>query len=296
MATDRSTGLAESIASSRTVANSESTSSSPPSPPGGAGADDVVHRRPAGVAPDGRAAVGDFGIPMSSSNGSSCGRARVVEQPAGAGWPRRERPVGGGTGRGIADYASGCRADCRRSSPRRPHPTRYACRSREHPDVRHPRPLGCLRRGHRSRRHLRRALRRRPAAVRTDDGAPSGRPLARRRWRRGVVDRTRRRRRRSWPSCRCQGRRRRRAASRTSPRVCESLPPERPYVLVVDNVDRYDDGGAVRAVRAHRQVGEQPIDRCSRHPQSQRLHQNLVLSEIRRNRHCSCSTRSRRPT
>jgi hypothetical protein len=64
--------------------------------------------------------------------------------------------------------------------------------------------------------------------------------------------------------------------------LCESLPPERPYVLVVDNVDRYDDGELSgpyeRIVKSEnsRLIGALDIRNLSGYTQ------NLVLSEIRR--------------
>jgi S-DNA-T family DNA segregation ATPase FtsK/SpoIIIE len=64
--------------------------------------------------------------------------------------------------------------------------------------------------------------------------------------------------------------------------LCESLPPERPYVLVVDNADRYDDGELSgpyeRIVKSEnsRLIGALDIRNLSGYTQ------NLVLSELRR--------------
>jgi S-DNA-T family DNA segregation ATPase FtsK/SpoIIIE len=64
--------------------------------------------------------------------------------------------------------------------------------------------------------------------------------------------------------------------------LCESLPQQRPYILVIDNVDRYDNGelsGAYERVAKSensRLVGSLDIRNLSGYTQ------NLVLSEIRR--------------
>ena len=64
--------------------------------------------------------------------------------------------------------------------------------------------------------------------------------------------------------------------------LCESLPQERPYILVIDNVDRYDNGelsGAYERIAKSensRLVGSLDIRNLSGYTQ------NLVLSEIRR--------------
>jgi hypothetical protein len=64
--------------------------------------------------------------------------------------------------------------------------------------------------------------------------------------------------------------------------LCESLPQQRPYVLVVDNIDRYDDGELSgpyeRIVKSEnsRLIGALDIRNLSGYTQ------NLVLSEIRR--------------
>jgi S-DNA-T family DNA segregation ATPase FtsK/SpoIIIE len=64
--------------------------------------------------------------------------------------------------------------------------------------------------------------------------------------------------------------------------LCESLPPERPYVLVIDNLDRYDDGELSgpyeRIVKTEnsRLLGALETRNLSGYTQ------NLVLSEIRR--------------
>jgi hypothetical protein len=64
--------------------------------------------------------------------------------------------------------------------------------------------------------------------------------------------------------------------------LCESLPQDKPYVLVIDNVDRYDDGELSgpyeRIVKSEssRLLGSLDIRNLSGYTQ------NLVLSEIRR--------------
>jgi hypothetical protein len=64
--------------------------------------------------------------------------------------------------------------------------------------------------------------------------------------------------------------------------LCESLPQQRPYILVIDNVDRYDNGelsGAYERVAKSensRLVGSLDVRNLSGYTQ------NLVLSEIRR--------------
>ena len=64
--------------------------------------------------------------------------------------------------------------------------------------------------------------------------------------------------------------------------LCESLPQERPYILVIDNIDRYDSGelsgSYERIVKSEnsRLVGSLDIRNLSGYTQ------NLVLSEIRR--------------
>ena len=64
--------------------------------------------------------------------------------------------------------------------------------------------------------------------------------------------------------------------------MCESLPQQRPYILVIDNVDRYDNGelsGAYERIAKSensRLVGSLDIRNLSGYTQ------NLVLSEIRR--------------
>ena len=220
-------------------------------PPGGAGADDVVDRPAARVAPDRRAGLRRLRHPdVAQQRARAARRPRVCGTTSSCRSASSARPVGGGPGRGDRRLRQRA-GEARAAGAGHGAPTRRGARAARRAA---PRACATLGRtdvfgdGRRGRRQLQRALRRRPATLGTHDGAPPCRPLARRRRLRGVDGRTRRRHRRSRPHA---------AARSTTPSSCRGLrralrvaAPERPYVLVVDDVDRYDDGGCRRRTTA----------------------------------------------